>query len=116
MAYDENNDAAAATALMHRGFFVCDFYKVALGLETARRQCLGGVVREAWLTYDYVVELVLEEVGALTTSMSIIDSEIAAFGPLFNVGAISWLRYVQDYRDSVLVVITRDSLVCVGSI
>ena len=101
---------------MHRGFPVCHFYKAALGLKTTRCQCLGGVSREAWLANDDEVELVFEEVGALTASMPIINSEVAAFGPLFNIIAIGWLRHVQDYRDSVLVVITLDSLVCVGSI
>ena len=62
------------------------------------------------------MELIFEEVGTGTTSMSIIDGEEGALRPILYIFPGAWPRHVEYYGHSVFVVVSLDALMCVGSI
>lgn len=58
-------------------------------------------------TFYIFVHIVLEEVGASTTSMSVKNSEVTAFGPS---SFVVWFGNVHDDRDSIFIVILNQSM------
>lgn len=61
------------------------------------------------------MQIVSKELSAGTASMTIIDTEERTSRPRLML-AVLWLDDVEDDRDSILVVVTHQSLVCIGSI
>jgi len=73
------------------------------------------VLRELRVAYNKLMELVSEEVSALCAPVAVVDREERAPGPVVNLFEFR-LDDVQDYRDSILVVIPYHSLMGVGCI
>ena len=70
------------------------------------------------VVFNYkLMKVVSEEVCTYGPSMTVIDAEEGAFGPLSAFKVFGFrLHNIQDNGHSVLVVISHDTLVCVGSI
>ena len=101
---------------MHWFLIVRLFYESALSFQTASRKCLGWVPWETFLIDYDQMELVFKEVRARGASMSIIDSEIAALGPIRDIFTASRSRHVKYDRHSVFVIVALDALVSVGRV
>ena len=63
-----------------------------------------------------LVEVVLEIVSASVASMTIIHSEERALRPCLNLLLALGLDDIEDDGNPVLVVITDDTLICVGRV
>lgn len=48
--------------------------------------------------------------------MAIEHSEKAALGPILNILFRRWLHYIQNYADSIFVVVSDDALIGVGGV
>ena len=69
------------------------------------------------LILDYkLVKVVSQKVSARVATMTVEDSKERALGPVLNVLLAWWLHDVEHDADSILVVISDDSLVCVGGV
>lgn len=69
------------------------------------------------LVFNYeLMQVVSEEVSTSVTSMTIENTKEAAFGPVYNIFFGGWLHDIQNYTDSILVVISNDSLISVSCI
>ena len=84
--------------------------------ETASGERLGRVMREAILHEDNLVQVVFEEVCAVVASVAIVDSEVAALGPLLAGDLAGRLCHVKDDAHTVFIVIPLDALVGVGRV
>ena len=92
--------------------------ELLLGSETARRERLGRVTREAILHKNDLVQVIFKVVSASIASMPIINGEVTALGPVLGDCLVCWLAHVQDDAHSVFVVVALDALVrvrCVTS-
>lgn len=84
----------------------------------ALEDCSLYVVWKLWLEDDVVVEVLLEILCTLVTAMTIVNSEDLDLWPLLlrNLGLlIGRLDDVEDDGDSVLVGLSHQADVCVGS-
>ena len=61
------------------------------------------------------MQIVSQEISAWVSTVAIKDTEESAFGPVFAF-LRGWFHYVQNDGDSIFIVISNDSLVCVCSI
>lgn len=59
------------------------------------------------------MKVVFEVVSAQTAPVAVIDGKIGTLGPLFCCLLARGFRHVENYRNSVLVVVSLDSLVSV---
>ena len=62
------------------------------------------------------MQLIFQEVGTRTPTMSIVDCEVATLWPVGNIFATCWPRHVQYDRDSIFIVVSLDSLMRIGRI
>lgn len=90
--------------------------KVTLCFFVAIDYGLLWILWENSILDDKLVEVVSQEVRACVSTMSVENSEEAAFWPIGDVFLGRWLHYVEDDADSILVIVPDDSLVRVGSI
>lgn len=72
-------------------------------------------MREARLSYDDLMQMILEKVCAAAASMTIIYRKEGAFGPGCWILAL-WARDVEDDGDTIFVVIPLDTLMRISSI
>ena len=88
-----------------------------LGLLEAILDRLDGLTGEILVLDNELVKVVSQEIGADVTAMAIIDSKEGALGPLAPTELLRLrLHNIQDYSDSIFVVITDDALVSISSI
>ena len=112
--YHKNDNGAGSTPVMHWLLFVSIVHKYFLCFKTASGECLGWISGKAFLVYYDQVELIFEKIWASMTSMTIIYCKIRTFWPCCNITPHSWFSHIQDNRNSILIVVPLDSLVCVG--
>ena len=62
------------------------------------------------------MEVIPKKVCTGVTSVTVKDSEETTFGPIFNVLLVLRLHNIEDYTDSVFIVISNNALVSVGSV
>ena len=85
---------------MHWLFSIRLFNESPLCLEAPCCESLSRIFREAWLVYDYQMQLVFEEVRALRATMPIIDGKVATLGPLCHIFPRRWPSHVQYDTDN----------------
>ena len=63
------------------------------------------------------MEVVSEEISADVPTMTIVDAEEGAFGPLSTAELLRFgLHDVQDDRYSIFIIVTHDALVGIGAV
>lgn len=62
------------------------------------------------------MQIVFKEICTVISSMPIINSKVAALGPVSTRYFIARLRHVENDTDSIFVVITLDALVGIRSV
>jgi len=84
VAYDERHNCASPRLVLDLVVFngVC-FEPLAFGFGEAAAEGFFRVAGETILLDDHLVQVISEEISALVTTMAVINSEEAAFGPLF---------------------------------
>ena len=102
------------------GSRLCNFDKVEEAPLTFSETCHDRFIRElreVLILHDEVMKIVAEVVSTGRSTMTIEDSEEADLWP-FNVQVCFalWLEDVENDRDPVLIVLSNDALVRVGSI
>ena len=90
--------------------------KVCLRLFIPVDDRLSRVLRKLLVFYDELMQVVSKEVGAGVASVSVEDSEETALGPVFYVFLRGRLHDVKDDADSILVVVSNNTLVGVGCV
>ena len=79
--------------------------------------CFDRILWKLFVLHDEVVKVVSEIVSTCWTTVSVEDTKEADLWPIyFQIGFILWFQNIQDDAHSILVVVSDDSLVCVGSI
>jgi len=61
------------------------------------------------------VEIITKKICTVNSSMPVINPEERTLGPVLFTSTL-WFHYVQDYRDSVLVVVSYYALICIRTI
>ena len=61
------------------------------------------------------MQLVPQVVRTERPTMTVVDTEEGALWPILAV-LVSWFDYVKDYRNSVFIIVSDYTLVCVGSV
>lgn len=90
--------------------------KIRLSLFVTVNNGLSRILREN-LVLDYkLMKVISQEICASVATMTIEDAKERALGPIHYVFFCGWLHNVQDNTNSVLVVITDNSLICVGCV
>ena len=79
-------------------------------------QCLFRVLGEVLVLYDKVMQVVSEVLSTEVSTMAVKDSKEADLRPIPLPVLVLGLQYVQDYADSVLVILADNALVSVSSI
>ena len=85
------------------------------GFLEACSQGLFRVGGKGWLFDDELVQVVSEEIRTAAASVAVEDAEKGALGPVLVLSA-SRLQDILDDGDTILVVVSNDALVGVGSI
>ena len=76
-----------------------------------------GELREVFVLHDEIVQVVSQVIGTGGASMAVENAEKADLGPLdVEVLLALWLEDVEDDGDTVFIVVSDDSLVCIGRI
>ena len=73
------------------------------------------VRREVGVSYNHLVQLVSEEIGALSTPVTVVNGEKGTPRPEVKLLEL-WLNDIQNNRDSVLIVVSNHTLVSVGCV
>ena len=115
VADDEDDDGAGARSVDHNGVAVlvtalAHLQERLLCLPEASHDSFPWILREAVLLDHEVMELVSQELGAVVPSVAVVDPEEAALGPSF-IFAVRWFGDVQNYRDTILVVVANKALI-----
>ena len=79
---------------------------------------LDGYLRILWkvfIAYNELMQLITEEVGTGGAAMTVVNGEETAPGPVLHLLKLG-LDYVENDGDAILVVVSNDTLICVGSI
>jgi len=91
--------------------------KAALTLFKSTDNGLVGELREVFVLHDEIVQVVSQVIGTGGASMAVENAEKADLGPLdVEVLLALWLEDVEDDGDTVFIVVSDDSLVCIGRI
>ena len=91
--------------------------KAALAVFESTNYGFLGEFGEIFVLNNEVVQVVAQVVGTGRTAVAIKDTEEADLGPLdVKVLLALWLENVQNDRDSVLIVVSNDTLVSIGSV
>ena len=90
--------------------------ELVLSLKTPSGEGLSRVFWEGFLLYNDLVKAVLKIICTGRSTMSIVNSEIAAFGPVFDGRFAMRPSHVEDNADSVLIVIPLNALMRVGGV
>lgn len=113
----ECHDGTRPTSIEHVGAAGCEVLdgvqEVLLGFLVAIDDGLSGICWEVRVFDDELVEVVSEEVGAGVAAVAVEDAEEGTFWPVFNVLFAWGLHDVEHDADTVFVVVTDDTLVCV---
>merc|ERR1712166_813963 len=90
--------------------------EVHLCLFVAVDDGLSWVCRKLSILDDELMQIISQEISARISSMPIKYTKEAALWPVLNV-FLGWrLHNIEHDADSVLVVVSDDSLVCIGSV
>ena len=92
-------------------------HKVSLTLLKSTSDGFLWELREILILNDKIVQVVSQVVSACCTTMAIKDAKEADLGPL-NIQILFALRLqnVENNGDSVLIIITNDTLISIGSV
>jgi hypothetical protein len=91
--------------------------EVPLALMETLLDGLNGVLRELLILHDKVMEVVSEVVSACRATMAIKNSKKANLRPLdVQISLVLWLEDIQNDGNSILIVVSDDSLVGIGRI
>ena len=115
---DQDDDGARACLVVGLvGRRADELQEVLLGLVATLTDGLGDIAGELGLQDDVVVEVVLEVLGALASTVAVVDAEDLELRPLVGRDArclLGRLDYVEDDRDAVLVCLPHDAHICIG--
>ena len=91
--------------------------EVAFAFPETLSNGFNGILRELLVLNDKVMQIVPQVVCTSTAAVPIKDSEEANLRPLdVQVHFVLWLEDVENDRDSILVIVPNDALVCVCGI
>ena len=79
----------------------------------------NGLLRVIWkccILNDELMQIVSQKVRTSISSMAIKYSEEAAFGPISNILLCWWLHNIEDNTDPILIIVSDNSLIGIGSI
>ena len=85
-------------------------HEFVFSLMKTLSQCLLWIPWEALFSYYEMMKIVSQVFSACMATMTVIHSEEWAFGPVFML-AMLWFHYVQDDRNSILIVSSDQALV-----
>ena len=75
-------------------------------------------LRKLFILNNEVMQIVPKVVSTIRTTVSVENAKETDLGPFHPLGEnlVPWLQNVQNDRDAVLVVLSNDALVCIGSV
>ena len=89
-------------------FLLSSLDELFLCFAEAITQSNSGVGWERIIFYDEMVQIITQIVGALRAAMPVVDSKKGALRPVVDLLA-RWLHYIENYGDSVFVVVAKGS-------
>ena len=89
--------------------------KISIGFSKTFKNSLSDVSGEAALANHVVMQVISQKVSTPVAAMPVIDCEEMAFGP-GGRRVVFWLHDIQDYGNSVFIVIPNSTLVGIGGV
>ena len=88
--------------------------KVAFTFKNTGRYCLFWILREMFILYNEVMQIITEVVSTCRASMTVEHSEEANLRPFdIQMGLTLRFQYVENDGDTVFVILTDNALISI---
>ena len=95
LRFDGQDDNGAGAGLVDFWVLHCQLQESFLGNAATIRERLPRVLRKTILSYDNLVQVIFEKVGAITATVAVINGEEGALGPRSSI-LVGWPRHIQN--------------------